>query len=107
MPPTVFWPRPKVDSAILSVRTNPEKRSRIADLEYFHQTIRSIFLHRRKFLRSALISAMKEQLDKTEVDVILSAAGFGTEARAEELTVEQLIHLVALCRNFRSHPDLL
>ncbi len=59
MPPSVFWPRPKVDSAIVQITANPKKRARIADLRFFHQFVRAIFFHRRKFLRSVLFSAFK------------------------------------------------
>lgn len=98
MAPSVFWPRPKVDSAILKVRFNEEKRARIVDVEFFHQTVRALFFHRRKFLRSTLISAMKDQLSREVVDQILVDLGFGPEARAEELSIEQMIELVDRCR---------
>jgi 16S rRNA (adenine1518-N6/adenine1519-N6)-dimethyltransferase len=98
MPPSVFWPRPQVDSAILRIKPNRAKRERIKDVAYFHQTVRSLFFHRRKFLRSTLISAMKDQLSKPEVDDVLAELGHATEARAEELTVEQMIELVETCR---------
>src|SRR4029079_4834706 len=64
MPPDVFWPRPKVESAIIHVVPRPEKRARIPDLKYFHEFVRSLFFHRRKFLRSVLIAAYKERLEK-------------------------------------------
>jgi 16S rRNA (adenine1518-N6/adenine1519-N6)-dimethyltransferase len=98
MPPTVFWPRPKVDSAILRVRPQPEKRARIADMPFFHQCVRSIFLHRRKFLRSALVSAMKDRMDKSQVDQLLSEMKFGQDARAEQLTIDQMLSLVNACQ---------
>lgn len=98
MPPSVFWPRPKVDSAILKIEPKQELRSRLNDAPYFHATVRAIFLHRRKYLRSALISAMKDQLDRNEVDAVLASQGLGPEARAEELTIEQMISLVEGCR---------
>ncbi|MEZ6077173.1 MAG: rRNA adenine N-6-methyltransferase family protein [Pirellulaceae bacterium] len=53
MAPSVFWPRPKVESAILDIRPQKILRGRIADLKYFHHLVRGIFIHRRKFLRSA------------------------------------------------------
>ncbi len=98
MAPSVFWPRPKVESAILLIQPSVDKRAKIADAKYFHETVRALFLHRRKFLRSALISAMKDQLDKSAVDQILAATGHGPEARAEELTVDQMLALVDACR---------
>ncbi len=64
LPPTVFWPRPKVHSAIIKIILEPDRRAAIPDLQFFHQFARSIFFHRRKFLRSVAISAFKERLSK-------------------------------------------
>src|SRR4051794_16223405 len=54
LPPTVFWPRPKVDSAVVSIRPDPAKRAAVGDVAWFHQVVRQIFLHRRKNLRRVL-----------------------------------------------------
>ncbi len=98
LPPTVFWPRPKVDSAIIRLDYKPERRAQFADIDYFHTTVRSLFFHRRKFLRSVVISAMKGRLDKTQVDEVLGGLGHGETARAEELEVTQLQQLVEALR---------
>lgn len=98
MPPDVFWPRPKVDSAILSITPNAQLRSRIVDLEYFHQTVRALFFHRRKFLRGVVVSAMKDRLTKENVDQVLSEAGLDATSRAEEMPIEQIIDLVERLR---------
>lgn len=98
MPPDVFWPRPKVDSAILSITPKAELRARIADLEYFHQTVRALFFHRRKFLRGVVVSAMKDKLSKEIVDSVLAEAGLDVSSRAEELPIEQIIDLVERLR---------
>lgn len=98
MPPDVFWPRPKVESAILSIAPNAQLRSRINDLEYFHQTVRALFFHRRKFLRGVVVSAMKEKLTKDMVDQVLADAGFDGNSRAEELPIERIIDLVERLR---------
>jgi 16S rRNA (adenine1518-N6/adenine1519-N6)-dimethyltransferase len=93
LPPTVFWPRPKVHSAIIRIVPRPEKRARIPQPEFFHTFVRSLFLHRRKFLRSGLVSAFKHDLDKPAIDAILVQQALGPEARAEELDVDQLLQL--------------
>jgi 16S rRNA (adenine1518-N6/adenine1519-N6)-dimethyltransferase len=93
LPPTVFWPRPKVHSAIIKITLEPERRAAIPDLEFFHQFVRSIFFHRRKFLRSVAISAFKDKLSKAEVDQVLQAQGLGAQARSEQLSVEQMLEL--------------
>jgi 16S rRNA (adenine1518-N6/adenine1519-N6)-dimethyltransferase len=93
MSPTVFWPRPKVDSAILQITLQPERRAAIFDLDYFHRFARTMFMHRRKFLRSSLVASFKQALSKPEVDAILQELGFGESSRAEELSVEQILRL--------------
>ena len=98
LPPTVFWPRPKVTSAIIRLDAIPEKRAGIADLHFFHETCRALFFHRRKFLRSVVISAMKDRLDKSEIDRILAVNGYNAEARIEQLTVEQIGALIEILR---------
>jgi 16S rRNA (adenine1518-N6/adenine1519-N6)-dimethyltransferase len=90
MPPQVFWPRPKVLSAIVHIVPNAAKRAAIPDVEFFHTFVRSLFLHRRKFLRSGLVSALKEHLDKTAIDEVLAPFGFPVDVRAEQLSLQQI-----------------
>lgn len=93
LPPTVFWPQPKVESAIIQIRPRSSLRARIGDLDFFHRFIRALFCHRRKFLRSAAVSALQDQLDKAAIDDVLSQVNISPEVRAEALSVEQLIGL--------------
>jgi 16S rRNA (adenine1518-N6/adenine1519-N6)-dimethyltransferase len=93
MPPTAFWPRPKVHSAIVHVVTRPERRRRIDDIVRFHALVRSLFLHRRKVLRGVLSRAGEVRLEKSEVDRILKRLGIAPTARAEQLDVETLLAL--------------
>lgn len=90
MSPKVFWPRPKVDSAIIHIEHRPERRSAIEDLDFFYAFVRAMFFNRRKFMRSVAISAFKGQLEKPHVDEVLQALEYGPTARSEELTVEQM-----------------
>ncbi|MGI9515417.1 MAG: 16S rRNA (adenine(1518)-N(6)/adenine(1519)-N(6))-dimethyltransferase RsmA [Pirellulaceae bacterium] len=98
LPPSVFWPRPKVDSAILHIEHRPERRAALPDVEFFHGFVRSMFFHRRKFLRSVAISAFKDELTKPQVDEVLTQAGLGPTARTEELSVVQMQELCELFR---------
>jgi 16S rRNA (adenine1518-N6/adenine1519-N6)-dimethyltransferase len=93
MGPQVFWPRPKVHSAILHILPNPLKRKALGHLEFFHGFIRSLFFHRRKFLRGVLVSMYSDQLDKMAIDDILSQFELPADARAEQLEVKTLIAL--------------
>jgi 16S rRNA (adenine1518-N6/adenine1519-N6)-dimethyltransferase len=98
LPPSVFWPSPKVDSAIIRVTPNAEKRSRIVDLEYFHTHLRALFFHRRKFLRSQLFTATQDDLSKPQIDEVLEQLGLEPNLRAEQLSVEQIIELLEATR---------
>ena len=93
LPPTVFWPRPKVTSAIVHIELDGRLRGRIGDLEFFHGFVRSMFIHRRKFLRGVLLAAYKDRLAKPEVDQIMADLGLSPEARAEQLDVEAMLAL--------------
>lgn len=91
--PGVFWPRPKVHSAIVKMVYSPTKRARINDLPFFHKFVRSLFFHRRKFLRSVMVSAFKETLTKPDVDDVLTSMEMTPDTRAEQLSVETIIEL--------------
>ncbi|MGC4004894.1 MAG: 16S rRNA (adenine(1518)-N(6)/adenine(1519)-N(6))-dimethyltransferase RsmA [Pirellulales bacterium] len=91
--PSVFWPRPKVDSAILQLTYEPEPAARIADLTFFHDFTRQLFLYRRKMLRGVLVNVLKGKLDKPGVDALIADLGYAEQTRAEELPVEEHIRL--------------
>jgi 16S rRNA (adenine1518-N6/adenine1519-N6)-dimethyltransferase len=105
MPPSVFWPRPKVESAIIQLTLDKERRNQIPDLAFFHRFTRAIFLHRRKFLRSVVASAMKNELDKSQVDHAIAAAGLRADQRAEQLSVETILTLCEAVRNQLSEKE--
>ena len=91
--PKVFWPRPKVDSAVVRIRPDDAKRAAVGDLPWFHAVIRRIFLHRRKNLRRVLYSLWRDRWTKEEVDVMLEGIGLVGMVRAEALSVDELIGL--------------
>jgi 16S rRNA (adenine1518-N6/adenine1519-N6)-dimethyltransferase len=98
MPPSVFWPAPKVTSAILRIVVDPKRRAAIGDLHYFHQITKALFLHRRKFLRANVLAAMKRHLDKEQVDALLAEMGFAADTRTEQLDVATLIRFAEKLR---------
>jgi 16S rRNA (adenine1518-N6/adenine1519-N6)-dimethyltransferase len=93
LPPSVFWPRPKVESAIIQIVPNIDKRSRIPEVGFFHAFVRSMFFHRRKFLRSELASTFRDHLSKADVDAILDEQKLEPTIRAEELDVDAMLAL--------------
>jgi 16S rRNA (adenine1518-N6/adenine1519-N6)-dimethyltransferase len=105
LPPSVFWPRPKVDSAVIAIRPDPVKRAAVGDVSFFHGLVRRIFLHRRKYLRHALAGIWRDQWDKAEVDTWLESRGLRGQIRAEVLDIEEFVALAhALRERFGELP---
>ena len=93
MAPSVFWPRPKVDSAIIHIEYRPERREAIPDVNFWYAFVRAMFFHRRKFFRSVAISAFKGQLEKSHVDEVMTEMELGPTSRSEELTVTEMLKI--------------
>jgi 16S rRNA (adenine1518-N6/adenine1519-N6)-dimethyltransferase len=97
--PKVFWPRPKVDSAIVKITPDPARIGAIADLRWFHFVSRELFLMRRKNLRGVLHARFRKHWSgKPDVDAFLETVGLLGEVRAEALDVPEIIHLAEALR---------
>jgi 16S rRNA (adenine1518-N6/adenine1519-N6)-dimethyltransferase len=91
--PTVFWPRPRVESAVVKIAPSAAKRTEIGDLVWFHQVVRSVFLHRRKNLRRVVHGLWRDRLTRPEVDALLESIGLTGLVRAEAMNVDEFISL--------------
>lgn len=82
VPPTVFVPQPKVDSALVAIerRPVPAVDPELVSPERLFAVVRAGFAHRRKMLRGALAGVVEP--------AAFEAAGVRPEARAEELDVD-------------------
>ena len=87
MPPSVFWPEPKVTSAILRIVIDPEPKAGSPIYSSFTRSLKRCFLHRRKFLRANVVAALKQHLNKEQVDALLDEMGFAPDTRTEQLDV--------------------
>lgn len=93
IPPTVFWPRPDVNSAVISITPVPERRALIKDRKFFQNYVRMVFTQRRKMLRKVTCGVLGNDLTKTQVDEAFEAEGLTQTTRAEELFPAQLVSL--------------
>jgi 16S rRNA (adenine1518-N6/adenine1519-N6)-dimethyltransferase len=84
VPPTVFLPRPKVDSAIVRFERRPAPPVDVPSAEGLIALARAGFGQRRKTLRQALRPLLGSQ-----VEDVLAAAGVAPMARAETLSLDQ------------------
>ena len=102
-PPASFGPLPKSIRPSFALPSIPSAVRSIPDLTYFHQFTKTIFIHRRKFLRANVVAALKGRLSKEEIDAELAAMGFKPNARTEELSVSTLLEFTERIR--RLAPD--
>lgn len=96
LPPSVFWPRPKVESAIVRIDLEPARRAAITDLARFHAFVREVFCHRRKVLRGILLrmaGGKASDVAKARVAATFEAVGLGPDARAEEIDPDRFVKL--------------
>jgi 16S rRNA (adenine1518-N6/adenine1519-N6)-dimethyltransferase len=100
LPPTVFWPRPQVDSAVVAIRPDAVKRAAVGDVAWFHEIVRRLFFHRRKYVRHVLAATWRDRWTKAEVDTWLEGQGFTGQLRAESLDVGEFL---ALAKALREH----
>ena len=83
VPPTVFHPRPNVESSLVMIERRPSPAVEIDDPESMFRLVRAGFGQRRKMLRRSLRSVLGDG-----ADLILERAGVDPRARAEMLDVE-------------------
>ena len=100
--PTVFWPRPQVESGIVLIRPSAEKRAQIPDVQRLRNFLRDLYSHRRKNLRGAIISMTGQQHEKAAVDATLAGLGYTGTERAETLSIAQHVEL---CEAFAPEPE--
>ncbi len=85
VPAELFTPPPKVDSQIIQIKRHNEPLFTDVDVDKFFKVVKAGFSEKRKKLRSSLSGALK--ISKDEVDSWLKKAGINSDARAQELTL--------------------
>ena len=88
VPPTVFAPRPNVESALVRIVRHPEPPVSVPSVPALFSLVQSGFAQRRKMLRGAMRTTLGR--DASEV---LRAAGVDPRARAESLDLEDWARL--------------
>ena len=93
MGPKVFWPRPKVESAIMLLTPLRVARDAIDDRPFFHDYLRRLFSLRRKMMRGVLGGMYRKQCEKSQIDELLAELGHEPTVRAEALSVRAHVKL--------------
>ena len=82
-----FYPAPKVNSALVSMKVRPEPLLKLTNYKHFRKTIKAAFSQRRKTLKNCLTGA---GFDKNKVSQILAEMKLDENIRGEKLSIEQL-----------------
>lgn len=81
-----FYPAPKVNSALVSMKVRETPLLQLDDYSHFRKTIKAAFSQRRKTLKNCLLGA---GFDKNKITSAISELGFDENIRGEKLSIEQ------------------
>ena len=82
-----FYPAPKVNSALVSMKVRKKPLLELGDYKHFKKTIKAAFSQRRKTLKNCLVGA---GFDKEKVARVISEMGLDENIRGEKLSIAQL-----------------
>ena len=90
-----FYPAPKVNSALVSLKVRKEPLLKLDDYTFFRKTIKAAFSQRRKTLKNCLLGA---SFDKEKIVSAISKMGLDENIRGEKLSIEQFGELSKLLK---------
>jgi 16S rRNA (adenine1518-N6/adenine1519-N6)-dimethyltransferase len=94
-PANLFYPRPRVDSQVISVTIKERIPYPADDEQMLSRVVKAGFSQRRKTLRNALAGNILNA-DHAQVERWLAGADIDSRRRAETLTVEEFVRLANL-----------
>jgi len=92
VPAALFTPPPKVDSAVVILRTRKTPLVAARDEKQFFRLVKAGFSAKRKKLRSSLSGGLG--ISKEHVEKYLAVANISPDARAEDLSIPQWLSLL-------------
>ncbi len=81
-----FYPAPKVNSALVSLKVRKEPKLKLSDYSHFRKTIKAAFSQRRKTLKNCLVS---NGFEKAKVERALKELNLDENIRGEKLSIEK------------------
>lgn len=85
--PSCFMPRPKVASAVITLKILPERKVKTADEALFFHLVKCAFAQRRKTLVNCLDHQGNLGLSKEEIGSVLESLGWDVRVRGEALSI--------------------
>ncbi|HIE27211.1 TPA: 16S rRNA (adenine(1518)-N(6)/adenine(1519)-N(6))-dimethyltransferase, partial [Candidatus Poribacteria bacterium] len=92
VPATSFYPRPKVDSALLLLQMREKPKCPVKSEELFFRVIRGAFQHRRKTLRNSLMRSGLS-IPSEILDAAFKKLQLDSQRRGETLSIAEFADL--------------
>jgi len=86
--PSCFMPRPKVASAVITLKVLPERKVITKDEDLFFHLVKCAFGQRRKTLLNSLYNQGDLNLSKEELTAIITSLGWDERIRGEALPIQ-------------------
>lgn len=100
VPPSCFMPKPKVESAVITLTVLEEKAVKTIDEELFFNIVKYAFGQRRKTLINTLNNLGKFNLSKQQLQEAITSIGLNEQIRGEALTINEFAMLSDKIYNF-------
>ena len=81
-----FYPAPKVNSALVSLKVRKEPLLKLDDYSFFRRVIKAAFSQRRKTLKNCLVGS---GFDKVKVAEAISKMNLDENIRGEKLSIQE------------------
>ena len=101
VPPSCFYPAPKVTSSVIRLTCRPQPPVPVADEALFFRVVRAAFNQRRK----TLVNALSALGDKANIRKAILACGLPETVRGEALRFEQFADLTGKLRQIRPEGE--
>jgi 16S rRNA (adenine1518-N6/adenine1519-N6)-dimethyltransferase len=92
VPAHKFYPKPKVDSAVIHIELHKKPKYQIEDEKKFFRVLRSCFAGKRKQIHNTLVNNLG--LEKAVVAALLDKLKIEPRTRPQQLTIQQWVDLV-------------
>jgi len=102
VPPSCFYPAPKVTSAVLRMVPREEPASGTGP-HLFERTVKYAFAHRRKTLLNSLASGFSGEFAREEISRALFECGVSPEARGETLSAEKFAEIAGYLEKLKEN----
>ncbi len=101
----VFWPRPDVQSVMISFVRNEKRAGAIEDMEMFRQVVNLFMGHRRKMLKACCKFAEGKLAQVGGWGEIFEKAGVDPKTRPEKVAVGKFVEMANICVKIVNHQE--